>query len=338
MNQHSTLILTPAPPSPRRNPWTRLGRSFAPTSDPQLALTASGLDWTVSKVGLRTEDLAPVPGHCAVRRDDTGAVLGIVGQDYQVLQNREAFSFFADLAAETHCSFETAGCLRGGKVAWVLAHLPDLGIRIGDDESKTYLLISTGHGGNKPLTVAPTSIRVACANTLNLAEAQSRIRRARLGSGVEAGYVVRHLPGMAAAVGDIRQAYRQTIAAHKATMAFYAALAGRPMTEAMVQAFFRRVFEVEGGRDESGRARAMRQAREERLGAILAGPTSNVRGTAGSAFALFQAAVEYVDHDRRTRTDEEAGEDEQRLASAVWGSGAALKRRAVAAIVEVAGV
>ena len=327
---------TTANPPARANPWTRVGRSFTPTSDADEALARSGLDWSVAKTGLRTEDLTPVQDHRAMVRTDTGAVLGIVGADYEPLQNAEAFSFFRDLAAGGQISFETAGDFDKGRIVWVQARLPDLDLRIGDDESHSYLFISTGHTGNKTLMIAPTTVRIVCRNTLRMAEYRS-LTAQRSGKSLEAGFTVRHTRGIRDALADIQDAYAQSRRSHTATMEAYRFLAGKPMSEKLKKTFFQQVFEAKSAPDESDRAASIRAARKERLDAILASPTSNVRGTAGSAFALAQAAVEYIDHDRTTRTSEGEDPTASRLLSATFGSGAGLKERAWSTIMDLVG-
>lgn len=85
----------------------------------------------------------------------------------------------------------------------------------------------------------------------------------------------------------------------------------------------------------SERAASLRKAREDRLQEILyASPTSRVPGTVGSAFALMQSAVEYIDFYRPTRTSD--GESaEARMFSSQFGSGQALKKKAVETIAEL---
>ena len=282
---------------------------------------------------MRTDDLAPIPGQFAIRRTDTGRVLGVVGPDYVPLQNEAAFDFFNELGKGGQIRFETAGSFAQGAITWVQARLPDLQIRIGDDVSETMLFVSNGHIGNKALTIAPTTYRIACRNTLRMAEAKHADERRQKPS-LEVGWTVRHTKGMAAAMGDIREAYAQTRRSHAVTVQAFEYLARTPLTEDLADDFFERVFPLSGP-DESDRALSIAKKRRERLDAILAGPTSNVRGTRGSAFALLNAATEWVDHDRTTRTSDGGDADESRLASATFGSGAALKENAWATILEL---
>jgi phage/plasmid-like protein (TIGR03299 family) len=320
---------SPAQPAPtnaaRVNPWTSVGRGFVPTSNADEALERSGLNWAVEKIGLRTSDLAPVPDQFAIRRSDTSQVLGIIGPEYVPLQNAAAFGFFRDLAGCGPISFESAGEFDGGRIVWVQARLPDLQIRLGDDISETMLFISTGHIGNKPLVVAPTTFRIACKNSLRLAEAEHAAERRREPR-LEVGWTVRHTRGMSHALADIQTAYARTRRSHAVTVQAFEYLASKPMTDRLATAFFTKVFDGVG-LDESERAQTIAKNRRERLAAILAGPTSQVAGTRGTCFALLNAATEFIEHDRTTRTDD-GNADAARLLSATFGSGAMLKEKA----------
>ena len=329
-------------PQPRQNSWRRAGTTMLAeaTTDPDAAMRQAGLDWTVERVDLRCADtLDPVPDFSAIRRSDTNGLLGVVGKDYEPFQNAAMFQVFKDLAAVgpddggLPFSIETAGCFQKGKVVWALAHLPDLGIRIGDDESKTYLLVSNGHTGNRTLIIAPTTVRIICKNSLRLAEAQAKERRQH--PGLAGGFTLKHTPGIHEAVVDAKAAFAATIASHAATKAAWQHLASKSLTKRLEAEFMAQVF-GKPGPDETDRAKALRKTREERMAAILASPTSQVRGTKDSMFSLMQAVVEYVDHDRTTRTSDGGDADESRLFSAAFGSGAAAKERAWSTALELA--
>ena len=338
--------VTPQPrlglPAPRQSPWQRVGRTLSAEGaiDPAVAMRQAGLDWTVRRVDLRTADtLETVPDFAAIRREDTGRVLGVVGPDYEPFQNAGMFQVFSDLAQVGRddggmpFTIETAGAFNHGKVVWALAHLPDLAIRIGDDEAKTYLLVSNGHTGNRTLIIAPTTIRVVCRNTLAMAESQARTNRSR--PGLAGGFTLKHTPGIHEAVNQAKDAFATVIRDHAVTKAAWNRLADIPLTRKLEQTFLAQVFGTPGP-DESDRARALRKTREDRLAAILASPTSQVRGTKDSLFSVLQAVVEFVDYDRTTRTSEDGDADEARLISATFGSGAATKARAWAAAMEMA--
>ena len=71
------------------------------------ALKQGGLDWEVEKLEIKTTSSIEIPSHRAVIRKDTKEVLGVVGKGYQILQNREAFSFFDEAIKDRSAIFET---------------------------------------------------------------------------------------------------------------------------------------------------------------------------------------------------------------------------------------
>src|SRR5690606_9748906 len=90
------------------------------------ALTFAGLNYTVEKRSLflfGNENLPAdpenktgypkieVPDHYATIRTDTQEVLGVVGKDYEVVQNVDAFRFFDAIVEGDGVLYETAGAL-----------------------------------------------------------------------------------------------------------------------------------------------------------------------------------------------------------------------------------
>ena len=112
-------------------------------------------------------ELVPAKGFKANLREDTGEVLGIVSDEYEVVDNRDAFRFLdALIGSDMH--FETAGSLWGGRRVWCLARLPEY-VELGGDLSATYIYVANSHDGSMAVTAAVTPIRIVCANTLGAA-------------------------------------------------------------------------------------------------------------------------------------------------------------------------
>ena len=109
-------------------------------------------EWTDDFGAKRPAELIPAKGFKANVREDTGEVLGIVSDEYEVVENREAFRFLdALIGSELH--FETAGSLWGGRRVWCLARLPEY-IDLGGGPLRDVHLrgqqprrINGGHGG-----------------------------------------------------------------------------------------------------------------------------------------------------------------------------------------------
>ncbi len=108
--------------------------------------------------------------HFATVRADTDQVLGVVGNDYEIVQNINAFSFFDEIvASRKDILYETAGALGKGERIFITAKLPDY-IKVGrDDLIEQYLFLTTSHDGSGSITIAFTPVRIVCQNTLNAA-------------------------------------------------------------------------------------------------------------------------------------------------------------------------
>lgn len=94
--------------------WHRLGTVIADkVYSSEEALRLAGADWTVSLQTMKVGD-REVPNSKAVQRDDTGAIIGVVGSSYILKQNKDAFRFFDPFLHEKDCYISTAGVLAGG--------------------------------------------------------------------------------------------------------------------------------------------------------------------------------------------------------------------------------
>jgi len=156
--------------------WHGLGKIVKEYPTSAEALQFAGLDYTVEKWpmyaydpnGIITDD-RHVPEKFATVRTDNYNVLGVVGKDYEIVQNVDAFSFFDSIVGGDGILYETAGALGKGERIFITAKLPDY-IRVGhDDVIERYLFLTTSHDGYGSIMAAFTPIRVVCNNTLNAA-------------------------------------------------------------------------------------------------------------------------------------------------------------------------
>lgn len=162
--------------------WHGLGEIVAQYPTSAEAIQYAGLDYRVEKRRLFTFDsrnsfgsvdtIQPtieVPSYYATIRAENDAVLGVVGKDYQVVQNKDAFSFFDGIVEGEGIQYETAGALGKGERIFITAKLPDY-IQVGNDDLiEKYLFLTTSHDGFGAITAAFTPVRIVCANTLNAA-------------------------------------------------------------------------------------------------------------------------------------------------------------------------
>ena len=178
--------------------WGDTLRTIDPSAaqDAAAMIAAAGLDWTVEQhpleavVGGEYQTLrVPVPRHVANVRSDTRAVLGVVGEGYEPLQNRAAFALCDGITDSGRAHWIGAGATRGGARVHALMKL-DREIRIGGAEGEEVLpllCLRSGHDGGLGVTVSVAPFRLACLNgmLLPLADAQ-RTWKARHTANVEA--------------------------------------------------------------------------------------------------------------------------------------------------------
>ena len=159
--------------------WHGLGQIVEGYPTSTEAIKFAGLDYEVSKEeiytsnfnsdGQRMDYTNRVKTHLATMRKDTGDVLGIVGKDYEIVQNKDAFTFFDSIVDGEGILYETAGALGKGERIFITAKLPNY-IRVGkDDLIEQYLFLTTSHDGYGSISAAFTPIRIVCNNTLNAA-------------------------------------------------------------------------------------------------------------------------------------------------------------------------
>src|SRR5690625_2587441 len=111
----------------------------------------------------------PIKGKYATVREDNEQSLGIVGDRYEVLQNKDAFGFFDSIVGEGKAIYESAGVLGKGERIFITAKLPQKLVISPDDAIDQYIFITNSHDGSSSVQAAFTPVRVVCNNTLSLA-------------------------------------------------------------------------------------------------------------------------------------------------------------------------
>lgn len=165
--------------SVKEKAWHGLGQIVQDYPTSAEAIQFAGLDYEVVKQDIYTTcynaDRQPmdftnrIKSHHATMRPDTGEVLGVVGKDYEIIQNRDAFSFFDSIVGGDGIQYETAGALGKGERIFITAKLPGY-IKVGrEDLIEQYLFLTTSHDGFGSITAAFTPVRIVCNNTLNAA-------------------------------------------------------------------------------------------------------------------------------------------------------------------------
>jgi len=152
--------------------WHNLGTVLDHVFTAKEAIEFGGLDFTVEKQRLITEKWLDVPNHFVTVREDNNDILGLVGKDYTIVQNRDVFTFFDQIVGESKAIYETAGCLGKGGVIFITAKLPKEIVIGNDGPIENYLVLCSSHDGSMAITAFFTPVRVVCQNTLNASFSQ----------------------------------------------------------------------------------------------------------------------------------------------------------------------
>ncbi len=295
--------------SVRKAPWHGLGAVLDgyPRSIDE-ALDKPGLGWGVKTAPVLVErraawrddfgrehpaELQRAETYKATLRSDTDELLGIVGSDYEPLDNREAFRFLDELIG-SQLHFETAGSLWGGRRVWVLARLPEW-VQVGGDQTATYVYVANAHDGSMAVTAAVTPIRIVCANTLGYALSRAQ------GSDAQRTFRFRHTGGLHTRLHEARRVMQITVNYAEQFRQLGDRLALEPITERALRArVLDRLFAAPDGMGD----RAARN-REEAKQVVLAtfrgqGAAGDTRGAApNSKWCAANAIAEYADFGRR---------------------------------------
>ncbi|OGJ86562.1 MAG: hypothetical protein A2487_13485 [Candidatus Raymondbacteria bacterium RifOxyC12_full_50_8] len=308
-----------------KKPWHGLGTAVIGLQKSEDAIRHAKLDWNVSKRPVLTMDGISVPENIgmATVRDDNNTVLGMVTENYSVVQNFEAFSFFDAVVGTGDAIYETAGSLFSGKKVFITAQIPGEIRLTSEDTIQKYLVLVNPHDGSGSLKMFMTPIRVVCSNTLNAA-----IREKGREYSLSQGISIRH-------VGDVENKIRQAQDVLGITSRFYKsfeelanALRMKLVDGAMVEAFLKQCFEPD--EFDSYSTRTVNNMNRVRIN-FTDDPKNNLPGIGGTVWSLYNAAVQYADHEAvavRKNAD-------KRMQSILWGSGEVFKSRALDASMAV---
>lgn len=164
-------------------PWHGLGVPVSNDLTPTQMMEKAGVDWNVREVESFIEfDGKRMPtGQKSLVRETDGRILTNVGENWNPVQNSEAFDFFAEYVNVGDMEMHTAGSLKDGQIVWALAKVKDSFELFDGDRVDSYLLFSNPHQYGKSIDIRFTPIRVVCNNTLTFALDSMSDRQVKVG-------------------------------------------------------------------------------------------------------------------------------------------------------------
>lgn len=250
-----------------------------------------------------------------------GERLGIVGPKYTVVQDHEVVRFFEPWVDADAVTIETGGAIFGGRRFWVLAKLNRASDQVVDgDEICHYVLAINGHDGCLAFRAFPTSVRVVCNNTVQLALTSKLARRFRK----------KHNQNIHMKIDEVRRELEDLENIFTENLSKFKFLAASNVRgEEDLKSYFQKVLQkkvdpTEEIKDDGKRPlpTLMRLFEE--------GTGLDMPGVKGTYWAAYNCVTEYVTHLRSRNSD-------ARLDNMLNGSGAEMLARALNVGIEFAG-
>lgn len=312
----------------RRDAWHQLGSQVGHLMDASEVLAEAQLGgWNVRKHPLTTvgDDGFPLAiddRFATVRTNPvTGGTdyLGVVGKNYQIIQNEETIDFLNTLVDESGAHFETAGALRGGREIFVTMKLPssmEFTLPNGTvDKTDLYLSALNPHDALGAFKVIVTPVRIVCKNTQSAALASAK-----------SFWSVRHTANALAAMEEARNSLRIAFTYSDAFSQEIQKMIDAELEPEHAEHLAQQIFEVNDAPTE--RAKNMREAHAQATLQGLRLPTC--AGIADTRYGLYNAVTEYVDHRIEVKGGKGVAADKQ-----LFGAYAELKQRAFKVLTSV---
>jgi phage/plasmid-like protein (TIGR03299 family) len=168
-------------------PWHGLGVAVSNDLTPTQMMQKAGLDWRVDEVDcfIKTRNGDVKTGQKALVRSTDDRILTTVGENWNPVQNEQAFEFFSEYVMAGDMEMHTAGSLKDGQMVWALAKVKESFELFKGDTVESYLLFSNPHQYGKSIDIRFTPIRVVCNNTLTLSLDSKTEKSVRVGHRVE---------------------------------------------------------------------------------------------------------------------------------------------------------
>ena len=164
-------------------PWHGLGVPVSNDLTPAQMMQKAGLDWKVQEVDnfIEFNGQKKFTGQKSLVRETDGRILTTVGENWNPVQNSEAFEFFSEYVLAGDMEMHTAGSLKDGQMTWALAKVKDSFELFKGDKVDSYLLFSNPHQYGKSIDIRFTPIRVVCNNTLTFSLEQQAEKSVKVG-------------------------------------------------------------------------------------------------------------------------------------------------------------
>lgn len=259
--------------------------------------------YEVDEDGNFSEYMEEVEGWQANVRSDNNDLLGVTRDTYEPVKNEVMYEIASTLEGEAggQVMLETGGSLNGGSKVWLLMRFYEpitvnAGARAKDPTATIpYFSLQNAHDGSASFRGQATMTRIVCQNTAHMADMDARAR------GTE--FTFRHSKNVHDRIEEARKALAGWQNSVEEYQRFSEHLLSVKVTPAQMVEFRERFFPEPVGDVITPRVRNnIMDARRQWTDFYASTETSE--GIEGTAYGLLHASVEYLNHARKSHTQE----------------------------------
>jgi phage/plasmid-like protein (TIGR03299 family) len=295
--------------SVREMPWHGLGTILDgyPGSWDE-ARKLAGLDWepisapvfdhnvVLNEAGEMVESYEKIDGFYTIKRSDNGRILHIPKDSYEIFPNADLGPLVEAIMAQAggQYLYETAGSLDEGRKVWVLIRAAEPFQVPGDPNGAVlpYVALQNSHDGSGALRAQRLRTRIVCANTSHAADLESER------SGLQ--FVFKHTKSIHERVDFAKAVLAGMSADQVAAQEWAHDLISLKVSDKGRQAFVEMFIPTPVAEVITPRVANNIETARNQIKTYLNSPTCE--GIGYTAYGLVQAAIEYSDHGRNSRT------------------------------------
>ena len=268
----------------RSTSWSNIGKDVSRCRDLNHVLTASGLDYEVTKkpvfaqTGGDKTTFKSIPNRFVTTRSNDGHMYDVVSDKFQIVQNRDAFDFVNYMGEDL--TFEKAGETANGMV-YIIGKLPQVNI-LGDTFTP-HVIFRNGFSGKVKITAAICPLRVVCQNQFNFAFKNT-----------QNAVTIRHVGNAEAKLQDAREVLKLSADYMAEINAMANQYVGVKLTNDQLEKVVNQMFPTANIESmNSFKRHQLEAARSAFVSAYNADDNGNFRGT---AWGLINAYTDYITH------------------------------------------
>ncbi len=244
-------------------------------------------------------------------------ILGVVGKNYSLVQNSEAFEVFSPLFENDLVSLHKAGCFGNGTRVYIQAKINTDELEIVPGAIVTpYILLAHSFDGSLSINFGFVDEQVTCQNSLTriVTNKENKLMKVR-----HKGLALENLDKIRESMDIANQQFIASVETYKE-------LAKIPMNQENFKKFVKQVFSIEKLEDQLKKEDDRKSRVIEDLERLFeTSPGNELPGIKGSVWGAVSAVTRYTKFERgNSKTT-----DEKRLESVWMGTGKTLNEKAM---------